>query len=260
MTEIQACDCKGGCNYELFMVMDSWPSQCQGSTNSSENSVTQQPPNFTEHIKGLPKLPMSKSSRKHKCQMVRVGQKTEKDSEQQQPETTLPESLKVEVPASDVSLVFLFAPHAKSKIEVHKYENDNVWKLCLSTLQELFASDVLEDWFDQFFHHKFIGYERDEKAKEHYIVVTATDKSSASIVHRIPFAPKNALQWHAFEDGLQVNIETMAVASPVAQNLDPNQWIPLFAFDRNEKLRNACKKQFYSFIEDLIKNFSNELN
>jgi hypothetical protein len=191
--------------------------------------------------------------------MVKVDQNTAKESEQQTSERNLllppPESIKVEIPQSEVSFVVLFASGTQSKIEVHKYENDNVWKLCLSTVQELFASDVLEDWFDQFFDHKFIGYEKDEKAKEHYIVVTATDKNSASVVHRVPFVPKNSLQWHAFEDGLQVNIETMAVASPVAQNLDPNEWIPLFAFDPNEKLRNACKKQFHSFIEDTIQQF-----
>ncbi len=127
---------------------------------------------------------------------------------------------------------------ANIQIKVLRGEDGFLWTLKLTSIQDLFTKNILKDWFQRIL-------ERDDVSN--YMMV----KYASGVTHNMLFAPQNRLPWDAIRDKLWFNIETN-VFKPLFEGSDKTSWIPVSVFDNDHKLRNVCKIQFYTFIEETI--------
>ena len=113
----------------------------------------------------------------------------------------------------------------------------------LPTVDDVFATGVLDDWFHRFQINN--GFTR-RRTPQHLIITKDSFRIGACI------APAtNLLLWQAYETGLCLNVDTFQL-KPDTGDLDPKQWLSIGIHDQDFILRNKCKQQFHTFIREIV--------
>ncbi len=150
--------------------------------------------------------------------------------------------VRIEVPESEIALT---ATEGRFTIERRSDEHQLVWKMELSTLDEVLATGVLDDWFHRFQINN--GFMRRRHAPQHLLIT----KDNSFRIGACIAPATNLLLWQAYETGLCLNVDTFQL-KPDTGDLDPKQWLPIGIHDQDNVLRNTCKQQFYTFIREIV--------
>jgi hypothetical protein len=172
--------------------------------------------------------------KKEKKEKIQINPPTQSLTPQQH-------TVRIEVPESDISLVVSGGTFTIER----QTRQQHIWKMELPTLDDVFATDLLDDWFHRFQTNNRL-FTADRRPPQHLILTKNNSFRFGACI-----APVNLLLWQAYETGLCLNVDTFQLKAD-SGDLDPKQWLQISFLDRNDILRNKCKHQFHTFIREIV--------